>query len=163
MEYHPNTLAVRHFRNRIWPLLRREWPELKCILIGKNPEAVRRYVDDDPRIQLLGPVEDAVAELARAKVAVVPLLTGSGTRVKILEAWAAGTPVVSTPVGAEGIPAISGEHLLIAGEAEEFARTVSSLLASSELRKRISQAGRKLFENEFTWKAGWKQLEKAGI
>ena len=59
-------------------------------------------------------MDDAVAELARCRVAVVPLLAGSGTRLKILEAWAAGLPVVSTTIGAEGLPARDGEHLLIA-------------------------------------------------
>ena len=105
MEYHPNLTAVRFFRNEVWPGLRERWPGLVWRLVGKNPAAIRRYTGGDPRIQVVGPVEDAVMELARSRVAIVPLLTGSGTRLKVLEAWAAGLPVVSTSIGAEGLPA----------------------------------------------------------
>ena len=92
----PNITAVRFFREQVWPQLRDRWPTLVWRLVGKNPAAVRRYTAGDPRIEVVGPVDDAVAELARSRVAVVPLLSGSGTRLKILEAWAAGLPVVST-------------------------------------------------------------------
>ena len=90
-------------------------------LVGKNPRAVRRFTAGDPRIEVAGEVEDAVEELARAEVAVVPLLAGSGTRLKILEAWSAGVPVVSTTIGAEGLPVRDGEHLLLADGAGAFA------------------------------------------
>src|SRR5260370_33902707 len=100
MEYHPNRSAVRFFRREVWPHLRDEWPGLTWRLIGKNPEAVRQFTFGDPRIDVQGQVDDAIKELARARVAVVPLLAGSGTRLKILEAWAAGLPVVSTGVRA---------------------------------------------------------------
>jgi glycosyltransferase involved in cell wall biosynthesis len=127
-------------------------------LIGKNPQAVAKIASGDSRIELLGPVDDAILELARAKVAIVPLLAGSGTRVKILEAWAAGVPVVSTPLGAEGLPARAGEHLLLADGAPAFRDAVSSLLASPALRDGIGRAGRYLFECEFTWETAWKSL-----
>jgi polysaccharide biosynthesis protein PslH len=159
LEYHPNVSAVRYFREEIWPELRARWPGLVWRLIGKNPQAVAKIVSGDPRIELSGPVEDAVLELARAKVAIVPLLAGSGTRVKIIEAWAAGVPVVSTPLGAEGLPARAGEHLLLADDAPGFRDAVSSLLASPALRDRIGRAGRYLFECEFTWEAAWKNLQ----
>ena len=90
MEYHPNLSAVRFFRLEIWPRLRDRWPRLVWRLVGKNPAAVQRFTRGDPRIEVVGPVQDAVCELARSRVAVVPLLSGSGTRLKILEAWAAG-------------------------------------------------------------------------
>lgn len=159
MAYPPNLAAVRFFARRVWPCLRRRWPNLEWWLIGKRPEAVRHLVASDPRIRLFGPVDDAVAWLARAKVAVAPLHAGSGTRVKILEAWAAGTPVVSTSLGAEGLPAAAGRHLLLADTPEEFARAVSALLESPALRRRIGEAGRALYEERFTWPAGWKELE----
>jgi glycosyltransferase involved in cell wall biosynthesis len=159
LEYHPNVSAVRYFRQEIWPDLRSRWPGLVWRLIGKNPQAVEKIVRGDPRIELLGPVADAVPELARAKVAIVPLLTGSGTRVKIIEAWAAGVPVVSTPLGAEGIPGRAGEHLLLAESAPGFRDAVSSLLINPVLRDRIGRAGRYLFECEFTWEAAWKNLQ----
>jgi glycosyltransferase involved in cell wall biosynthesis len=158
LEYHPNISAVRYFRKRIWPALRERWPGLVWRLVGRNPEAVAGIAGGDDRIELTGPVDDAVRELARAKVAIVPLLAGSGTRIKILEAWAAGVPVVSTPLGAEGLPARHGEHLLVADDPGVFQEAVSSLLGSRELRDRIGRAGRYLFECEFTWEAAWKAL-----
>jgi glycosyltransferase involved in cell wall biosynthesis len=158
LEYHPNITAVRFFHDEIWPELRANWPGLVWRLIGKNPEAVAKIVAGDDRIKLSGPVEDAVPELARAEVAIVPLLAGSGTRIKIIEAWAAGTPVVSTTVGAEGLSARSGEHLLLADTPKDFAAAVSRLLSDAALRGRIGRAGRYLFECEFNWQAAWKQL-----
>ena len=83
LEYHPNVEAVRWFRSVVWPQIRERSPGLEWRLIGKNPDAVARWTSGDDRIRVVGPVEDAVAEIARAKVAVVPLLSGSGTRFKI--------------------------------------------------------------------------------
>lgn len=159
MEYHPNLSAVRFFRREVWPGLRARWPGLVWRLVGKNPEAVRRFTAGDSRIQVVGPVEDAIRELARARAAVVPLLTGSGTRLKILEAWAAGLPVVSTTVGAEGLPVTDGEHLLLADGGQGFAGAVTRLLACSSLRQRLGFAGRLLLEKEFTWETAWKKLD----
>ncbi len=163
MEYQPNLDAVRFFHQRIWPRLRARWPRLRWTLIGRNPQAVTRYVAGALRVELRGPVTDAVAELAAAKVAVVPLLAGSGTRVKILEAWAAATPVVSTSIGCEGLPVTPGRHLLVADEPAEFAEAVSALLASERLRRQIGRAGRELYEREFTWEAGWRRLADSGL
>ncbi len=159
LEYHPNISAVRFFGAEIWPELRARWRGLVWRLIGKNPWPSPASSAAIPRIELFGPVPDAVPELARAKVAIVPVLAGSGTRVKIIEAWAAGVPVVSTPLGAEGLPARPGEHALLAGTAEGFADAVSSLLADPALRDRVGRAGRYLFECEFTWEAAWKCLQ----
>jgi polysaccharide biosynthesis protein PslH len=159
LEYHPNLSAVRFFAHEIWPKLRDRWPDLVWRLVGKAPGAVAKLIVDDPRIQLSGPVEDAVAELARAQVAVVPLLAGSGTRFKILEAWAAALPVVSTSIGAEGLPALDGEHLLLADTAPAFADAVSRLLTCKDLRKSVGNRGRLLLEKEFTWETAWASLE----
>jgi glycosyltransferase involved in cell wall biosynthesis len=159
MEYHPNLAAVRFFRRDVWPRLRDRWPLLVWRLVGKNPAAVERFTRGDPRIEVAGPVADAISELARSRVAVVPLLTGSGTRLKILEAWAAGLPVVSTTIGAEGLPVRDGETALLADGAEAFAGAVTRLLTSAELRRNLGSAGRLLLEKEFTWESAWKKLD----
>ena len=159
MEYHPNVSAVRFFRREVWPLLRERWPALVWRLVGKNPEAVARYASGDSRIQALGPVDDAIRELSRAKIAVAPLLAGSGARFKILEAWAAATPVVSTTIGAEGLAARDGEHLLLADSAPAFADAVSKLLASPPDRQRLGAAGRQLLEEQYTWDAAWRTID----
>jgi len=157
-EYHPNVAAVRWFRLAVWPRLAARFPTLRWRLAGKNPHGVARFTRGDPRIEMAGPVEDAIAVLARAKVAVAPLLAGSGTRVKILEAWAAGVPVVSTRVGAEGLAARDGEHLLLADTPEDFAESVARLLVSPDLRRAMGGRGRALFEQAFTWEAAWAGL-----
>ena len=97
-------------------------------------------------------------ELAKAKVAVVPLLVGSGIQLKILEAWAVGTPVVSTTIGAEGLPVRDGQHLLLADSAAALAGAVEGLLACSDLRESLAGAGRLLLEKEFTWEEAWRHL-----
>lgn len=163
LEYQPNIAAVRFFRRQIWPLVRARWPGLIWRVVGKNPHAVARYLRDDPRIELAGPVEDAAEALAAARVVVVPLLAASGTRFKILEAWAAGRAVVSTRVGAEGLGARDGEHLVLADEPRAFAAAVSELLASPERRGALGQAGRALCEERFSWEAAWVHLAAAGI
>jgi len=159
MEYHPNRLAVRFFRHEIWPHLRDQWPSLVWRLIGKNPDSVRHFTFGDSRIEVQGQVDDAVRELARARVAVVPLLSGSGTRLKVLEAWAAGLPIVSTTIGVEGLPVGDGEHILLADSGVSFANSVSRLLACTSLRSKLGNAGRLLLEKEFTWEKAWRKLE----
>jgi glycosyltransferase involved in cell wall biosynthesis len=159
LEYHPNIEAVRWFRAKVWPCLQ----DVEWRLVGRNTHAVEALVRGDERVRIVGPVEDAINELARAKVCVVPVLSGSGTRFKILEAWAAGRAVVSTSIGAEGLGARDGEHLLIADDAASFAAAVTNLLADDGLRQRLGEAGRGRYLAEFTWKAAWRCLEAAGI
>jgi glycosyltransferase involved in cell wall biosynthesis len=159
LEYHPNLSAVRFFAREVWPTLRERWPQLVWRLVGRAPGAAEKLTAGDPRIELSGPVEDAAAELARAQIAVVPLLAGSGTRFKILEAWAAALPVVSTSIGAEGLPARDGEHLLLADTAAAFADAVSRLLTCRDLRITLGNCGRLLLEKEFTWVSAWANLD----
>src|SRR5262249_10925330 len=115
-------------------------------------------VADDPRIELTGPMTDAIAAIAPAKVAIVPLLAASGTRLKILEAWAAGTAVVSTALGAEGLNGRDSEHLLVADDPANFADSVSHLLSSEEARRKLEIAGRALYERSYTWDSVWSRL-----
>ena len=119
---------------------------------------MRDLAAHDPSIQVTGFVEDAVSAIAQSQVAIVPLLAGSGTRVKILEAWAAGTPVVSTTLGAEGLEFNDREHLILADDAESFTAAVSELLALPVNRERIGAAGRRLYEEQYTWQSAWKAL-----
>ena len=159
LEYAPNISAIRFFRQSVWPALAPRWPELKWRIIGKNPDAIRSIVAGQPRIVVTGFVEDAVAALAESQAAVIPLLAGSGTRFKILEAWAAATPIVSTTLGAEGLDCADDKHLVISDEPGPFADAVSRLLASPEDRSRIGSAGRRLYEERYTWTVAWRALD----
>ena len=91
------------------------------------------------------------------------MLAGSGTRVKILEAWAAALPVVSTTLGAEGLEARDGEHLLLADTAEGIRGAVESLLDSARRCEELGASARRLFEDRFTWEAAWRRLDEAGL
>jgi polysaccharide biosynthesis protein PslH len=163
LDYHPNISAVRFFHENIWPRLSERWPLLRWRIIGRNHEQLRDSMADDTRVTFTGPVNDAIAEIASARAAVVPILSGSGTRVKIIEAWAAGVPVVSTAMGAEGLPCVPGEHLLIGDQPADFARAVSSLLEFPALAKTVGDNGRMLYETDLTWEAAWKRLDESGL
>ena len=158
LEYHPNQSAVRYFASRIWPRLQQRWPDLKWRLIGKNERAITGLVHGLSNVEVTGPVNDAVTELARAAVVVVPLLAGSGTRLKILEAWAAGRAVVSTTIGAAGLAVEDGRDILLRDEPEAFADAVTGLLENSGLRGALGDAGRKSFERSATWDVAWREL-----
>jgi len=162
LEYHPNVEAVRWFRTRIWPRVRANAAGAEWRLLGLNPEAVAAFTGGDPRIRVVGPVDDAVAHLAEAKVCIAPLLSGSGTRFKILEAWAAGRAVVSTTLGAEGLGARDGEHLLLADDPDDFADAVLRLWNDPSLRARLGGAGWAHYRDRFTWPAAWRKLDEAG-
>ena len=163
LEYHPNRAAVRWFKRNIWPLLRAEEPNLRWRLIGKNDHAIRTTIAGDDRIEATGAIPDAIYELARASVAVVPLLSGSGTRIKIIESWAAGVPVVSTSIGAEGLPYTHGHDLLIADQPADFTAAVRQVLHDSDLARRLSEGGRRLYEDRLTWSTAWECLKQSGL
>jgi glycosyltransferase involved in cell wall biosynthesis len=117
-------------------------------------------VQGDDRIRLIGPVDDAVVAIAGAAAAVVPLLAGSGTRIKILEAWAAGTAVVSTSIGAEGLEYLSGENLMIADDPSGFSEAVMSLVESGDRRQAIGLSGRTQYEQRYTWSTAFAELDR---
>jgi glycosyltransferase involved in cell wall biosynthesis len=159
LEYHPNLQAIHWFHRQIWPRLRKRWPDLEWRIVGKNAHALPRSLVSDRNVRITGPVQDAIGELAASKVAVVPLLSGSGTRIKILEAWAAGVPVVSTGLGAEGLAAAGGEHLLLADTPDAFAAAVGRVLGEPALAARLAANGRLIYEQRYTWNAAWRALD----
>ncbi len=158
-DYHPNQTAVAWFAQHAWPKLTAAHPNLKWRLIGMNPESIHRTVAHLPRVELTGPVQDAVQELARAKAVVVPLLSGSGTRLKIVEAWAAGRPVISTPLGAEGFPSDS----LLVAPLDRFTQAVEQVLTDPTIRAHLSTKGRARYEQSLTWDAAWNTLSASRV
>ena len=159
LEYHPNIAAVRYFHDKIWPLVTARKPELIWKIAGINPHAVQRIVAGSPRVELIGPVEDSAAAIASARAAIIPLLAGSGTRLKILDAWAAATPVVSTTIGAEGLNARDGIEILLRDAAAPFADAICEIVDSQAFAAQLGAAGRVLYEREYTWDAAWKRLD----
>lgn len=160
LEYHPNQQAVAWFAGQVWPALHRRYPQLEWRIVGKNPHGVTPLLRGIRNVRLTGPVEDAISALAQSKIGIVPVLSGSGTRVKILEAWAAGLPVVSTALGAEGLDAIPGTHYVSANTAEEFGSAVRHLLENPDDAAQLGVAGRCIYEERFTWEAAWSHLAR---
>jgi len=163
LEYEPNRAAIEYFARRIWPAVAREFGDLEWHLIGRNPDAVRPVVSQSPRVRVVGAIDDAVLELSRYRAAVVPVLFGSGTRFKIIEAWAAGTPVVSTTLGSEGLPVTDGVHLLLADDPQGFVQGLSRILTNSLFGQSLSASGRRLYEERFCWNVVWPTLSNHGI
>jgi len=150
MDYHANIDAVIWFSRSIWPGIARSYPGLQFTIVGRNPTPAVRALASD-RIHVTGTVDDVRPFYASAIAAVVPLRSGSGTRLKILEAMAAGVPVVSTRLGAEGIVAENDVHLLLADSGPEIAAAVRRVASSAETRTRLSQVARALVRSAYDW------------
>jgi len=153
MDWLPNEDAMIFFVEQILPLIRRE-AEVKFWIVGRNPTpAVERLARQNPDVEVTGTVDDIRPFIGRAKVYVVPLRVGGGTRIKIFEAMAMGKAVVSTTVGAEGLPVSDGENIILADDPEHFAREVVGLLRQGDTRRRLGDAGGKLVRENYTWDA----------
>jgi glycosyltransferase involved in cell wall biosynthesis len=152
LHWPPNEEGVRYFAKEIWPLVRAARPDATCRVVGRASATQQRELSGDA-LTLAGYAQDLAAEWAGARVFVVPLRTGGGMRVKILEAFAHGVPVVSTTVGAEGIDARHGEHLLLADEPAVFAEAVVRLLGDDDRAASLGRAGRHLLEQRYSLEA----------
>ncbi len=148
--YYPNTDGVLFFAREILPLLAPGGPPLRLAVVGSKPSAAVRALGDRPGITVAADVDDVAPYYAASRIAVVPIRAGGGSRIKILEAFSHGVPVVSTRIGAEGLAAIDGRHLLLADTAEEFAEAIGRLMADPGLAARLAGEGRGLIEERYS-------------
>lgn len=137
MDYLPNADGVEYFCQSVLPLLRGMVPPFKLRVAGHGAEPQVLALGRHPEVQMVGMVPDVTPEYAKAGVVVVPLRAGSGTRIKILEAFSYRRPVVSTTIGAEGLHVTHDQHLLIADTPEEFASACARLMTDRGLRERL--------------------------
>lgn len=159
--HEPNVEAVLHFAREILPRVRTRIPDARFRIVGAYPPAVvRRLADADAGIEVTGLVPEVAPEYRRATVFVAPILRGSGTRLKILEAMASGCAVVSTTVGAEGIEAGDAE-IVLADEAGAFATAIGDLITDSQRRARQARAARAFVEANYDWPAIVRKLYAA--
>jgi sugar transferase (PEP-CTERM/EpsH1 system associated) len=152
MDWLPNIDGASWFVDEILPLIRRRRPQCSLVIVGRRPP--RRIADlgrQDPRITVTGTVDDIRPYLWNSSAAVVPLRIGGGTRLKIFEAMAARIPVISTSVGAEGLPVSPGEHILIADSPQAFADRCLELLETPGLRSRIVETAWEMISSRFSW------------
>jgi sugar transferase (PEP-CTERM/EpsH1 system associated) len=152
MDWMPNEDAVLHFSSNILPLIVRALPEVTLTVVGRNPSpALIELASRNPRIKVTGRVEDIRPYVDRAAACIVPLRVGGGTRLKIYEAMAMEKAVISTSVGAEGLPVCDGEDLLIADAPEEFARAVIGVLTDANEARRLGRQARAVVCERFGW------------
>lgn len=152
MDYHANIDAVQWFAAEGWPALSARHSDMEFLVVGRSPNAAVRALAGG-RLQVTGTVDDVRPYYGKAFAVAVPLRVGSGTRLKILEAMAAGVPVVSTRLGAEGIDAEHGRDILLADTPAEMVDALSLLYRDAELRSRLSKGGRKLVAEHYDWPA----------
>ncbi len=156
--HEPNIDAMLYFCQKIFPLVLRERPQTRLYIVGHAPPPSILELGVTPNIIVTGFVEDIRDYYRKAQVVIVPLRTGVGIRGKILEAWAAGKPVVATSVACLGIRACHGENILIADVADQFALWTLALLRQPEYSRRLGRAGRETAVQFYAWSSLGDQL-----
>lgn len=160
LHWPPNADGVQWFIREIWPSVRARVEGCVFTVIGKLPEGFR-FSAADASVDLRGYVDDPEPLLADTSVFVVPLRSGGGMRVKILDAWSRAIPVVSTSVGAEGLELRNGENILLADDKETFAKEVVRLLSDPEIAGQAGEQGRMTVLSHYDWRreyAAWDRV-----
>jgi glycosyltransferase involved in cell wall biosynthesis len=147
----PNRDALEWFTAEVLPALRRLGVDTLVTWVGRCTPQERARGDGIAGLRMTGYVDDIRPYLERAACFIAPLRVGGGTRLKLLDAWAAGKAIVSTRAGAEGLDAVHEGDLLLADSADEFASCVARTLADAALRRRLGTAGRARAERDFSW------------
>ena len=154
MDWMPNIEGVLWFVREVLPLVRQRVPGTRFKIIGRNPPpSIRALATAESGIEVTGTVDDVQPHVHGCNLIVVPLLSGGGTRIKIFECMAMGVAVVSTTIGAEGLPLVAGEDLQIADTVGAFADSVTELLQNPGLAHRLAQHARERTVREFGWQA----------
>jgi len=152
MDWLPNEDAIRYFTDQIMPRIKSEIPDATLTVVGRNPyQSLVELAKNDDSIIVTGRVDDVRPYMERAAAYVVPLRVGGGTRLKIFEAMAMEKPIVSTTIGAEGLPVTDGAELLLADTPESFANAVVAILQDSERANGLAQSAARLVRAEFGW------------
>jgi glycosyltransferase involved in cell wall biosynthesis len=161
MNWPANVDAIHFLLDEVFPILVKARPRIAATIVGRNPPPALAEKIRTRRLNvtLTGFVEDIRPYVAAADVYVIPLLVGSGTRIKAFEAMSMGRSVVSTAIGVEGLEVIDGTHYLRADDAASFAAAVLRLLDDADLRRRLAGNARALIEEKFSWKHVASQFE----
>ncbi len=150
MDWIPNLDAAQYFLEEILPLIREKIPDIEVDFVGKDLWKINKVVRSQ-HIQWHENVPDVLPWFQRADILAVPLRQGAGTRIKILEAMAAGLPVVTTSKGCEGTDVVHGKHLLVADTAQDFAAGVARLIENDSLADLLTRYARDLVETKYSW------------
>jgi glycosyltransferase involved in cell wall biosynthesis len=147
----PNIQAAYWLITHIWPVLQEQIPHCHLTIAGRNPPEALNALARNAGIEIIGNAPDLTPYYRRCRVVIVPIQSGGGIRVKILEAFAQGRPIVTTTIGAEGLPLVPGKHVLFADTSIDLAAAVQRLIEDDLLAKSLVIQGRKLVESEFNW------------
>lgn len=162
MDWYANVDGVQWFAETVWPLVQKEVPNAKFVVVGRKPPAdIQALATGGRNIEVTGTVPDVRPFLRGADVVVVPLRIGGGTRLKIYEAMAAEVPVVSTRIGAEGLDVVDGRHLLLANSAEDTAASVVRVLRSPALGAELARHALEEVARPCSWAAAAQVFENA--
>jgi polysaccharide biosynthesis protein PslH len=151
MAYRPNRDGILYFCREILPLIRRHRPQVRLVVVGDAPPPELKEMAERERILVTGRVQDVRPYYHAARLSIVPLRAGGGTRLKILESMALGRPVVSTSVGCEGLEVVDREHIMIADTPAEFAERVIVLLTDNHMAGSLSRRARHVVQDKYDW------------
>ncbi len=151
LTFRPNFVAVEFFLREVFPLIRARCPTARLLVTGKLDGVPVDQLPATDGVCFTGYLEDVRPRIATSWLSIVPLQSGGGTRVKILESLALGTPVVATSKGAEGLDLAPGRDLLVANEPDNFAEAVLRVLGNADLRRTLSQNGRQAVDKQYAW------------
>jgi len=152
LTYRANLDAMQYFISQIFPLIKEKRPLAKLYITGKVNDQIRARLPVDLNVEFTGYLEDVRPRIGSTWISVIPLRIGGGTRLKVLESLALGTPVVSTSKGAEGLELKPGRDIIIKDVPEEFAFEVVNILENIELRTRLGIAGKQTVGSLYNWK-----------
>ena len=161
MDWLPNEDGMQWFCAEILPLIKREVPAVTLSIVGRAPTPAVKRLAEEAGVRVTGRVDDVRPYMAAAAAFIVPLRIGGGTRLKIFEAMGMAKAVVSTTVGAEGLPVTQDRDILLADEPNSFARAVIRLLRDVEGRRQLETAARRLVAEHFDWSAVARDLDDA--
>jgi glycosyltransferase involved in cell wall biosynthesis len=153
LQYLPNVDGAQFMYNDVMPEILKRCPDAVLQIIGRGPDERTLRLDDPPSFNVVGEVEEVKSWYERCQLSIVPLRSGGGTRLKILESMAYGRPVVATSIGAEGIDWEHGKNILIADTPEDLADCVALILNHPDKARSIAEEGRKLVEERYAWKS----------
>jgi polysaccharide biosynthesis protein PslH len=159
MDWYPNEDAMLYFITEILPLIRQQMPDVTVSVVGRNPSPRFCALGQSAGVRITGTVNDVRPFIDEGTVYIVPLRIGGGTRLKIFEALSMAKAVVSTTVGAEGLPLIDGQHFVRADAPADFARAVVSLLRDPKRRKALGVTGRQLVQARYSWSSVARDFE----
>jgi glycosyltransferase involved in cell wall biosynthesis len=149
------------FCRDILPLVRAEEPQVQLTVVGRAPTPAVKKLAAEGGVVVTGRVDDVRPFMREASVYIVPLRIGGGTRLKIFEAMAMGKAVVSTRIGAEGLPVEDGTHVMLADDPQSFARATVDLIRNTDRRRQLESAARALVVEKYDWSAVAGELEIA--